>query len=193
MTPTPRLPRTSRRLALATATAALGLGGCAGTGVDAQTNAQYQPGVGANVRSGSIQLFNALAVDNGDGTATFSAAILNRDDTPAKLQRAEAVASDGSDVDVTGGPAIVGAGKLFNTGKAGVVILEDEELEAGEYVTVKLSFDGGRTVSVEAPVVARTAIYDEVATNAGGDSGAETPPGGTVPAGDPEPPSPATH
>lgn len=193
MTPTPRLPRTFHGLALVTATAALALGGCAGTGMDAQTNAQYQAGVGANVRSGSIQLFNALAVDNGDGTATFSAAILNRDDTPARLQRAEAVASDGSDVDVTGGPAIIGAGQLFDTGKAGVVILEDKKLEAGEYVTVKLSFDGGRKVSVEAPVVARTAIYDEVATNAGGDSGTEKPPATTPPAAENPAPAPASH
>jgi hypothetical protein len=140
--------------------------------MDAQTNAQYQAGVGANVRSGSIELYNALAVDNGDGTATLSAAILNRDTRPAKLKHATATASDGSPVEVKGAPAIVGAGQLFNTGKAGVVILDDKQLDPGEYVTVKLTFDGGRTVSVEAPVVARTAVYDEVATNAGGESAA---------------------
>ena len=190
MTPTPRLARTSRRLALAAATAAIGLAGCAGTGIDAQTNAQYQAGVGANVRSGPIQLFNALAVDNGDGTATFSAAILNNDDSPAKLTGATARGSDGSKVTATTAPAIIDAGRVFITGKAGAVILADKKLEAGEYVTVKLTFDGGRSVSVEAPVVARTAIYDDVATDAGGESGAAE---GTVPAGAPEPATPATH
>ncbi|HKY56621.1 MAG TPA: hypothetical protein VJL80_01110 [Aeromicrobium sp.] len=193
MTPKPRLARTSRRLALAAATAAIGLAGCAGTGVDAQTNAQYQAGIGANVRSGSIQLFNALAVDNGDGTATFSAAILNSDDTAAKLTRASARASDGSKVTATTAPAIIDAGRMFNTGKAGAVILADKQLEAGEYVTVKLVFDRGRTVSVEAPVVARTAIYDDVATDAGGESGADKAPAGTVPEGAPEPAEPAAH
>src|SRR5689334_1587221 len=102
VTPMPRLARVSRRLvprmALLATTAAFGLSGCAGTGMDAQTNAPYQSGIGANVRSGSIQLFNALAVDNGDGTATFSAAILNRADTPAKLTGATARGSDGSKV-----------------------------------------------------------------------------------------------
>lgn len=155
--------------------------------MNAQTNAQYQAGVGANVRSGSIQLFNALAVDNGDGTATFSAAILNRADTPAKLTGATARGSDGSAVEATTAPAIVDPGQLFNTGKAGAVILQDKELTAGEYVTVKLTFNGGRSVKVEAPVVARSAIYDEVATDAGGDSGA------TVPAGAPEPAAPAAQ
>jgi hypothetical protein len=173
VTPTPRLARTSRPLApglaLLAATAALGLGGCSGTGTDAQTNAQYQAGVGANVRSGPIQLYNALAVDNGDGTATLSAAILNRDASPAKLKSADASASDGSTVDVQTAPAIIDVGQTFDTGKAGAVILADKRLEPGEYVTVKLTFDGGRKVSVEAPVVARKAIYDEVATDAGGE------------------------
>ena len=82
---------------------------------------------------------------------------------------------------------------LFNLGKTGAVILTNEELAAGDYVTVKLAFNGGRTVSVEAPVVARTAIYDDVATNAGGDSAAPSSPDATVPAGDPEPAEPATH
>ena len=180
-------------MALLVATAALGVSGCAGTGMNAQTNAQYQAGVGANVRTGSIQLFNALAVDNGDGTATFSAAILNRADTPAKLTGATARGSDGSKVVATTAPAIVDAGQLFSTGKAGAVILQAKELTAGEYVTVKLMFNGGRTVSVEAPVVARTAIYDEVATDAGGDSGAGEAPTETVPEGDPEPAEPATY
>jgi len=147
--------------------------------MDAQTNAQYQAGVGANVRSGPIQLFNALAVDNGDGTATFSAAILNRDDTPAKLTGASAQSSDGSPVKATTAPAIIAAGQAFNTGKAAAVILADKDLQAGEYVTVKLTFDGGREVSVEAPVVARSAIYDDVATDAGGESGAEKAPAST--------------
>ena len=180
VTPTPRLPRTSRRLApgvaLLAVTAALGVGGCSGTGMDAQTNAQYQAGVGANVRTGAIQLYNALAVDNGDGTATLSAAILNRDDRPAKLKSADATASDGSAVDVQTVPAIIDAGQMFNIGKAGAVILENKDLAAGDYVAVKLTFDGGRKVSVEAPVVARTAIYDEVATDAGGEQPPTAPP-----------------
>ena len=193
MTPTPRLAHPSRRLAAVAAVAAIGLGGCAGTGKDAQTNAQYQAGVGANVRTGAIQLYNGLAVDNGDGTATFSAAILNTDDAAAKLTGAAAKTSDGTTVDATTAPAIIDAGKVANLGKAGAVILKHEDLAAGDYVTVKLAFNGGRSVTVEAPVVARSSIYDDVATNAGGDSGATESPTATVPSGAPEPAEPAAH
>jgi len=152
------------------AVAVIGLAGCAGTSDEAQTNAQYQPGVGANVRTGAIQLYNALAVDNGDGTATFSAAILNRDSTSAKLTGATAKASNDSKVDVTTAPAIVGAGKVFNTGKAGAILLTDKKLTAGDYVEVTLKFNGGRQVKVDAPVVARSAVYDDVATGPGGET-----------------------
>lgn len=178
MTLSRSLARAPRRLSAVAAVVALSLAGCAGTSDDAQTNAQYQAGVGANVRTGSIQLYNALAVDNGDGTATFSAAILNRDNTSAKLTGASAKASDGSKVEVTTAPAIVGAGEVFNTGKAGAVLLSGKKLTSGEYVTVSLKFNRGRKVKVDAPVVARNAIYDDVATGPGGETPAKASPAG---------------
>lgn len=191
MTTSRPLARAPHRLSALAAVAALSLAGCAGTSYDAQTNAQYQPGVGANVRTGSIQLYNALAVDNGDGTATFSAAILNRDDTSAKLTGATAKASDGTKVDVTTAPAIVGAGKVFNTGKAGAILLSDKKLTAGDYVTVSLTFNGGRKVRVDAPVVARNAIYDDVATGPGGEAPTKETPTKSPAVVNPAPAAPA--
>jgi hypothetical protein len=147
--------------------------------MDAQTNAQYQAGVGANVRTGAIQLYNALAVDNGNGTATFSAAVLNGTTEAARLTGATAKASDGEAVTTTVTPTIVGAGELRDTGKSGALVLAGKKVTAGDYVTVKLSFTGGNSVTVDAPVVARSSIYDGVATGPGG---AEAP---VVPAENP--------
>ncbi|MFL6089478.1 MAG: hypothetical protein ACJ71Z_04990 [Aeromicrobium sp.] len=172
-----------RRLAATAAVAVVALGGCSGTGMDAQTNAQYQSGVGANVRTGSIQLYNALAVDNGDGTATFSASILNRDETAVKLTGATAKSADGSDVDVTTAPAIVGPGKVFNAGKAAAVLLAGKHVAAGDYVKVSLKFNHGRSVTVDAPVVARTAVYDDVASGPGGEAPTKATPTVTNPTG----------
>jgi hypothetical protein len=152
------------------ATAAFALGGCSGTGVDAQTNEQYQAGVGANVHSGAIQLYNALAVDNGDGTLTLSAAVLNTTSKPVKLVDVN-MGGPLENSGIGGWPLIVGAGQLKDIGKSGTVIIHSKKLTAGEYVKVKLTFSGKNSVSVDAPIVARTAIYDEVATNAGGESG----------------------
>jgi len=158
-----------RLLTAVAAVAALGLTGCAGTGMDAQTNAQYQPAIGANVRTGAIQLFNALAVDNGNGTATFSAAVLNTTTDPAKLAGATARTSSGATVKAIIAPAIVGAGRIFDTGKPGALVLSSPKLTAGDYVTVKLTFSGGKSVTVDAPVVGRNATYTSVANAPGGE------------------------
>jgi hypothetical protein len=149
--------------------AALALAGCGGTGDDAQTNQQYQAGVGANLRTGEVQLYNALAVDNGDGTATLSAVVVNTTDKTQKLDNATATAtSDGDLVDVNIAPAIIGPHDSFNTGPAATVVFTGGTVEPGDYVTLTLSFDQAGDVTIEAPVVTRTKIYDDVAKNSGG-------------------------
>ncbi len=163
------LSPSTRLLTSVAAVAAFGLGGCAGTGVDAQTNAQYQPAIGANVRTGAVQLFNALAVDNGNGTATFSASVLNTTTEPAKLTGATARTSTGAPVKAIIAPAIVGAGRMFDTGKPGALVLSSPKLTSGDYVTVKLNFSGGNSVKVDAPVVSRNATYEGVANAPGGE------------------------
>lgn len=170
MTTVRQLFPSARLIASVAAAAAIGLTGCSGTGVDAQTNAQYQAGVGANVRVGAIQLYNALAVDNGNGSATFSAAVLNRTTDAVRLTGATAKMSDGGAVKATVTPTIVGAGDMRDTGKSGALVLTGKKVAAGDYVTVKLSFSGGNNVTVDAPVVARSSIYEGVATGPGGEA-----------------------
>ena len=159
------------RAAIATliAAAAVALAGCSGTGIDAQTNQQYQAGTGANLRTGQVQLYNTLAVDNGDGTATLSAVVINTTDHTQKLVAAAATAADsGEQVEVEAAPAIIGPGDSFNTGPAATVMLTGGTVEAGDYVTVTLAFDRAGEVTIEAPVVPRTEMYSEVAKEPGG-------------------------
>lgn len=151
------------------AATAVALAGCTGTGVDAQTNQQYQAGVGANLRTGQVQLYNTLAVDNGNGTATLSTVVVNTTDETQKLDGAIATAMDsGEQVDVEAAPAIIGPGDTFNTGPAATVMLTGGIVEAGDYVTVTLAFDRAGEVTIEAPVVTRTEMYSEVAEEPGG-------------------------
>ena len=161
------------------AATAVALAGCTGTGVDAQTNQQYQAGVGANLRTGEVQLYNTLAVDNGDGTATLSTVVVNTTDETQKLDSAAATASDdGDQVEVETAPAIIGPGDSFNTGPAATVVFHGGVVEAGDYVTVTLAFDRAGEVTINAPVVSRTEMYSEVAEEPGGsDEPAEEPSG----------------
>ena len=151
------------------AATALTLAGCSGTGDNAQTNQQYQAGVGANLRTGEVQLYNTLAVDNGDGTATLSAVVVNTTGKTQKLDSASASAtSDGKTVDVNTAPAIIGPRDSFNTGPAATVVFTGDTVKAGDYFTLTLTFDQAGDVTIEAPVVTRTAMYKDVATNSGG-------------------------
>ena len=149
------------------AATAVALAGCTGTGVDAQTNQQYQAGVGANLRTGQVQLYNTLAVDNGDGTATVSTVIVNASEETQKLDAVSASTADGTTLESRTAPAIIGPGDSFNTGPAGTIVLAGGA-EAGDYVTLTLAFDRAGDVSIEAPVVTRTEMYDDVAENSGG-------------------------
>lgn len=171
--PSPRpLCRRRRRAPLAVciaALAAVSLSGCGATGVGAQTNARYQSGVGANVHTGAIQLYNALAVDNGNETATVSVTILNTTGKALRLTSAEARLSGGKKLRVTTAPAIIDRGETMATGPAGAVIVEGPGLEAGTYVALTLHFSGGRKATVDTPVVGRSDVYKDVATGPGGE------------------------
>jgi hypothetical protein len=148
---------------------ALALTGCSGTGVNAQTNQQYQAGVGANLRTGEVQLYNTLAVDNGDGTATLSAVIVNTSGRTQKLDSATATTTSGGDpIDLNTAPAIIGPRDSFNTGPAATVVFTGGTVKPGDYLTLTLTFDKAGDVSIEAPVVPRTETYADVAKNSGG-------------------------
>jgi hypothetical protein len=149
----------------------LALSGCIGTGDDAQTNAQYQAGVGSNLRTGQVQLYNALAVDNGDGTATLSTVIVNTTDQPQKLD-AVAARNGGEAVEVETAPAIIGAGDSFNTGPAATAVLMGDAVTEGEYVALTLTFDRAGDVTIDVPVVTRTEMYQDVAAKPGGEGDA---------------------
>lgn len=151
----------------AAATAVLALSGCSPIGENAQTNKQYDAGVGFNVRGPHVQVLNSLFVDNGDKTATYSASLLNRDATSHLLKGVEVVASDGSAIASTlTAPHELATDLPFRPGTNGDIILTGP-FNTGGVVKITLTFDNAAPVTVDAPVVTRTSIYDSVAAKAG--------------------------
>jgi hypothetical protein len=150
-----------RRLAataLAT-TALLALGGC-GTGFSAQTNQVYQAAVGADHR-GDIDVLNTLFVANEDGSATLSAAIVNNTSSEDELSSITVTTLDDKQLEVSGSESVeLPAGGL--TKAEGFFI--SKGATAGDYVKVTLTFDKTAPVTIEAPVVTRTADYADVAS-----------------------------
>ena len=159
-----------RRLLTASIVLASGLtlAGC-GTGLSAQTNAIYQPAVGANTHTGDVQLYNTVLVANPDGTYTLSAGLLNTTDTDQTLT-GFSVAPLGESAGTpkpasTELPVVLKPNRLFTIGTLGQVIIEDSQLKPGDYADLTLSFATSGDVSIEAPIVARgnEGVYDSVA------------------------------
>jgi hypothetical protein len=170
--------RTLAATALA-ASATLILGGC-GTGFGAQTNQVYQAAVGADHR-GEIDVLNTLLVANDDKSATLSAGLINNTDTEQSVSAVTATTMDGAKLQVSSLKTLLSlpANRFSPVGGAtdagGFRIVDSPT--PGTYVRVTLTFTDSAPVTVEAPIVARTAEYDDVATGATDDSatdGAET-------------------
>lgn len=178
-----------RRLAATAlvATAPFVLSAC-GTSFNAQTNQQYQPGIGANVRDldKPVQVYNGLFVDNGDGTATFSGALLARGEDEQTIESIEITPGDGQSVEATlSGPMRLPAEVLVPVGEAGEIFVESPDVQAGYYVTMTLNLASGDQVSLRVPVEPRRDMYASVAQTPGtpgtpgdvtGETGAEVDP-----------------
>ncbi len=153
-----------RRLAATfAATALLALSAC---GFDAQTNQQYQAAVGANSH-GDVDVLNAMLVANDDGSATVSAALVNKTDDEQRLASVTVTTLAGEELVVRSPklpPLPLPADVLTNLGSAGDTISYSvtQGAKAGFYVKVTFTFSGTSPVTIEAPVVARTAAYDKV-------------------------------
>lgn len=147
----------------ASATALLALAGC-GTNFSAQTNQPYDAAVGSNERGGKVQVLNALFVDNTDDTATFSATLINKDTNAHRLTAVTATTEDGTTVAAElDEPVELKSQTPYTPGKSGDIRLTGT-FPKGGFVKLTLEFDGAAPVTINAPVVTRTAMYDDVAT-----------------------------
>lgn len=158
--------RTLAAIVLA-ATAPFALSAC-GTSFGAQTNQQYQAGVGANLRTGPVGVYNGLFVDNGNGTLTFSGALLAEE-----AQTIESVSVDGAAKKLAR-PISLQPGALLTIGETGEIIVKSADIAAGDYVTISFAASPGGDVSIAVPVVERSATYDSVAKRATAADDAET-------------------
>ncbi len=153
-----------RRLAATiAATALLALGAC---GFEAQTNQRYQAAVGANLH-GDMDVLNALLVANDDGSATVSAGFVNNTDADQALSSVSVTTLDGQELPVRGLKILLPLpqDRLASVGLAsdagGFRVMSGAE--TGYYVRVTFSFTDSAPVTIEAPVVTRTAEYEAIA------------------------------
>lgn len=152
----PTLRRTAAVAALALAPV---LSSCA---TDA-TDVIYNPGVGVNERSGTVDVLNALVVSGAPGSGSLVATLANSDlaEQDALRQVAGAGEDTGISVDL-GAPIDVSAGGSVSVSDEAEVSVEGDAVEPGAFVTLQFTFERGETVTLDVPVVARRGPYADI-------------------------------
>ncbi|HEX2893203.1 MAG TPA: hypothetical protein VHO29_04275 [Marmoricola sp.] len=144
-----------RRTAIAALLLAPALTAC---GFSAQTDQVYQPGVGANDRSGTVDILNAVVVSGEDGSGTFAGTLVNTDAT--QDDTLESVS--GSGITAPRASVDVPAGGLTNLAKSGEVTLQGSDIKPGAFVELTFSFSSGQNTTMKVPVVDASGDYQDV-------------------------------
>lgn len=153
-----------RRLAAAAVIAAAPAISACGVNFGAQTDQLYNPTVGTDSRTGSVDVINTLIVSGKNGSGTVVAGLVNG--SAAGTDRLVSVAGAGKTRDVqvsVQGPTKIPARGLLNLAKDGKVTATGSSIVPGKFVTLTWSFQHGRSVTFDAPVVsASNSSYKDV-------------------------------
>lgn len=134
-------------------------------GFNNQTDQVYQPAVGVNDRSGEVDVLGALVVSDKPGSGVFIASLVNNSTTTAD----QLTGIQGDSVQVaTGATPDIPADGLVNLADEAIggVPVQGAKVEAGGYVTVRLTFKSADPITVEVPVVTDTGPYEGLAAPA---------------------------
>ncbi len=168
--PTSRNQPARAALAALALAATCALSAC-GVGFDAQTTKIYTAPEGTDVRDGDVKGLNLLLVDNGDGSGTLVAALVNQADEVDSLQTIVATDTDADgadeavDLEVSGfdEPVELPAGKLVQLADGDPVIaLTGDTIAAGGFVQVTMTFTRAGSITADIPVVERAEPYADV-------------------------------
>jgi hypothetical protein len=148
------------RRRLAALSLALLVPGLAACGFNEQTDQVYQPAVGVNNRSGTVDVLGAVVVSGTDGSGTFSASLVNQDQsTPATLS--SVTGPSGTQVQVTQ-QVEVQPDSLSNLADIGAVSVSGDDVKPGNFIRLTLHFDTGQESTLNVPVVDRELEFSQV-------------------------------
>jgi hypothetical protein len=150
-------PLRRRLAALAMVLLVPGLAAC---GFNEQTDQVYQPAVGVNNRSGVVDVLGAVVVSGSDGSGTFSASLVNKDQTDAATL-ASVTGPTGVQIQLTQ-LAKVEPDSLSNLADIGAVSVSGDDVKAGNFIRMTLQFDTGQETTLNVPVVDRAQEFSQV-------------------------------
>ncbi len=147
--------RRSARLLAAAGALLLAAPVLASCGFDYATDRTYTPAGGVNDRDAKVDVLGAVVVSAQEGSGTFIATFANNsvDDT-ATVESIEGTGDD-SALEVTGVNDLeIPAGGMVNLADEDKPVVVKGDVKAGAFVSLKVSFGSGESVTVKVPTVA---------------------------------------
>jgi hypothetical protein len=133
------------------------LGAC---GFGEQTDQVYQPAVGVNDHKGQVDVLGSVVVSALKGSGTFVASLDNKNPRKA-ITLTSVEGSEGIEPELVA-PVKIEPGTLVNLADEGAIRVTGDNVEAGGFARITLTFDTGQTSEVNAPIVPRIGSYSEV-------------------------------
>jgi hypothetical protein len=180
--------RHRRGLAAVVALACCTVTGCAAD-FGAQTNQQYQPGVGTNDRSNTVFVLNCLVIADSSGNGTLVGTLINQAKHNDALISVTAEDASGNPLTVTDlpGPIPLNSQLAVKLQTGGQVRLSGKGLVLGDYITVTFSFQQAAPLKEQIPVVPAgnpsTGIYSGIPVGPTTSATASTPATATASSG----------
>lgn len=148
-----QLRQTSRKLALALGAVALAGPALTSCGFDYATDRVYTPAAGINERDASVDVLGAVVVSAQPDSGTFVASFANNDQRgPATVVGLAGAGDDQSLQADEFEPIEIPAGGLVNLATEGGIPV-DGTFEAGDFLTVTVTFGDGESVEMDIPAV----------------------------------------
>lgn len=145
------MPSSVRR-SLAAASLVLLVPAVGACGFNEQTDQVYQPAVGVNDRTSTIDVLGAVIVATEDGKGLFICSLVN-----GSTNRSDKLTSiSGSGIQATvDQPVQLDPDTLVNLAKEGPVQVTGDRVKEGNFVRLTLSFQNGQKTDLDVPVVAQ--------------------------------------
>lgn len=151
------------RRRLASAALVLLVAFLAACGFNQQTDQVYQPAVGTNDRSGTVDILGAVVVSDAAGSGTFIASLVNKDTGKAD----SLVSITGANLQAaTAAPVAVAPQVLVNLADQAPIKVTGADVKPGGFVRLTLTFSSGQKTDVNVPVVANTGVFASVGPSA---------------------------
>lgn len=150
--------RTRRTVACLCTVVALGaLTGCGGNDL------RYEPAIGSNARTASIQALSLAVVTNGHGVGTLAGTLINEADGADRLLDVRTTSEIGPiGTTLPDGPVALPHEEPVRLATTSAVMMRSDNLRQGYWIDLVIRFDDSSELSMKVPVEPQSGPYADI-------------------------------